>query len=236
MLVFGIDTCCMAATAALMNDNIMVAQTVINQNKTHSQIMMPQIENMFKASEVDPKSVDAFAAAVGPGSFTGVRIGVATAKALAQASEKPCVAVSTLEALAYGSKFFDGIIAPVLDARRDQVYNALFKGGVVLERLCDDRALALDELLCELKSIGGKVLFMGDATLVFEEKIRESLGENACFAPKVTNLNLAGSVAEIGLEKLKKGETVTYGALVPQYVRLSQAEREKLEREKAVSE
>lgn len=231
MLVFGIDTCCMAATAALVDERIMVAQTVINQNKTHSQIMMPQIENMFKAAEVDPKTVDAFAAAVGPGSFTGVRIGVATAKALAQAAGKPCIAVSTLEALAFGSKFFDGIISPILDARRDQVYNALFSGGAVLERLCDDRALALEELLDELKETGKKVLFMGDATLVFEEKIKAVLGDKACFAPKVTNLNLAGSVAELGIEKLKSCDVVTYGELVPQYVRLSQAEREKLEKE-----
>lgn len=232
-MVFGIDTCCMAATAALMNEKIMVAQTVINQNKTHSQIMMPQIENMFRAAEVDPKAVDAFAAAVGPGSFTGVRIGVATAKALAQAAGKPCVAVSTLEALAYGSKFFDGIVAPILDARRDQVYNALFQGGKSLDRLCEDRALALEYLLAELKAMNKKVLFMGDATLVFEEKIKEELGDCAYFAPKMTNLNLAGAVAEIGLEKLEKNETVTYGEMIPQYVRLSQAEREKLEREQA---
>ncbi|MBQ7096815.1 MAG: tRNA (adenosine(37)-N6)-threonylcarbamoyltransferase complex dimerization subunit type 1 TsaB [Clostridia bacterium] len=231
MLVFGIDTCCMAATAALVDERIMVAQTVINQNKTHSQIMMPQIENMFRGAEVEPKSVDAFAAAVGPGSFTGVRIGVATAKALAQAAGKPCVAVSTLEALAHASGFFDGIIAPILDARRDQVYNALFRGGKGLERLCDDRALALEELLTELKSRDEKVLFMGDATLVFREKIQEALGDKGYFAPRVTNLNLAGSVAEIGLEKLKCGQTVSCGELVPQYVRLSQAEREKLEKE-----
>lgn len=231
MLVFGIDTCCMAATAALMNDNIMVAQTVINQNKTHSQIMMPQIEQMFKSAEVEPTAVDAFAAAVGPGSFTGVRIGVATAKALAQAAKKPCVAVSTLEALAFSSKYFDGIISPVLDARRNQVYNALFCGGNELTRLTDDRALALDKLLDELKESGKKVLFMGDATLVFSEEIKEALGDLAYFAPKVSNLNLAGAVAEIGLDKLKKGETTEYGELIPEYIRLSQAEREKLERE-----
>jgi tRNA threonylcarbamoyladenosine biosynthesis protein TsaB len=231
MLVFGIDTCCMAATAALMNDKIMVAQTVINQNKTHSQIMMPQIEQMFKAAEVDPASVDAFAAAVGPGSFTGVRIGVATAKALAQAADKPCVAVSTLEALAYSSKYFDGIISPVLDARRNQVYNALFCGDKELVRLTDDRALALEDLFAELKEYRKKVLFMGDATLVFSEEIRAALGDLAYFAPKVSNLNLAGAVAEIGLDKLKKGETTEYGKLVPEYIRLSQAEREKLERE-----
>ncbi len=231
MLVFGIDTCCMAATAAIMNEKIMVAQTVINQNKTHSQIMMPQIEQMFRAAEVDPMEINAFAAAVGPGSFTGVRIGVATAKAMAQAADKPCVAVSTLEALAYSSKYFDGIIAPVLDARRNQVYNALFQGGRSPERLCDDRALALDELIGELLSFGKRVLFMGDATLVFEAEIKAALGNMAFFAPKVTNLNLAGAVAEIGLEKLKAGDTVEYGRLVPEYIRLSQAEREKLERE-----
>ncbi len=232
MLVFGIDTCCMAATAALMNDDIMVAQTVVNQNKTHSQIMMPQIEQMFKAAEVDPMMVDAYAAAVGPGSFTGVRIGVATAKAMAQGAGKPCVAVSTLEALAYSSKYFDGIISPILDARRDQVYNALFSGGRDgLERLCPDRALSLEELLEEIKKMDKKALFMGDATLVFRDRIEATLGDKAIFAPKVVNLNLAGAVAEIGIEKLKVGDTVEYGKLVPEYVRLSQAEREKLERE-----
>lgn len=233
MLVFGIDTCCMAATAALMNDDIMVAQTVVNQSKTHSQIMMPQIEQMFKAADVDPMVVDAYAAAVGPGSFTGVRIGVATAKAMAQGAGKPCIAVSTLEALAYSLKYFDGVISPILDARRDQVYNALFSGGKDgLVRLCRDRALPLDELLDEIKKMNKKALFMGDATLVFKEKINATLGDAAMFAPKVVNLNLAGAVAEIGLEKLKSGETVEYGSLVPEYVRLSQAEREKLERER----
>ncbi len=232
MLVFGIDTCCMAATAALVNDDIMVAQTVINQNKTHSQIMMPQIEQMFRAAEVDPKLVDAYAAAVGPGSFTGVRIGVATAKAMAQAANKPCIAVSTLEALAFSSKFFDGIVSPILDARRGQVYNALFEGGKDgLTRICDDRALALDELLQQLKSTNKPVIFMGDATLVFKAEIIAVLGEKAFFAPKIYNLNLGGAVAEIGLEMLKSGETTEYSKLVPSYIRLSQAEREKLERE-----
>ena len=232
MLVFGIDTCCMAATAALVNDDIMVAQTVINQNKTHSQIMMPQIEQMFKAAEVNPKDVDAFAAAVGPGSFTGVRIGVASVKAMAQAANKPCVAVSTLEALAFSSKFFDGIVSPILDARRNQVYNALFQGGKDgLVRLCDDRALALDELLAQLKQMDKNVIFMGDGTLVFKEQIKAELGEKAFFAPKISNLNLAGAVAEIGFEKFQQGESVSYGKLVPSYIRLSQAEREKLERE-----
>jgi len=233
MLVFGIDTCCAAATAALVDERIMVAQTVINKNKTHSQIMMPQIEQMFKAAEISASQVDAFAAAVGPGSFTGVRIGVATVKALAQAAKKPCIEVSTLEALAFSSKYFEGILCPILDARREQVYNALFEGGKSgFIRLCDDRALPLSQLLAELCDKNCDALFMGDATLVFEDEIKTALGERAFFAPKVSNLNLGGAVAEIGLERLKFGEILDYGKLVPKYVRLSQAEREKLERER----
>lgn len=234
MLIFGIDTCCMAATAALVDDRVLVAQTVVNRNKTHSQIMMPQIEEMFKIAEIDPMDVDVFAAAVGPGSFTGVRIGVATAKAMAQAANRPCVAVSTLEALAYSSKYFDGIAVPILDARRNQVYNALFdcgKGGMT--RITEDRALALETLLAELKASGRDCLFMGDGVLVFEDEIRKELGEKAFFAPKTVSMNLGGAVAELGAEKFKKGETVTYSDLVPSYVRLSQAERDRLEQLKA---
>lgn len=229
MLIFGIDTCCMSATAALMSDEVMVAETAINHHRTHSQMMMPQIEEMFRLSDTDPNDVDAFAAAVGPGSFTGVRIGVATAKAMAQAADKPCVAVSTLEALAFGSAFFDGIISPILDARRGQVYNAVFKGGNgSLERICADRALTLDELIAELRKGTKNVIFMGDGVLVYRDILRERLGDRAFFAPKITALNLGGAVAEIGLERFKNGETIHYSKLVPEYVRLSQAEQERL--------
>lgn len=232
MLIFGIDTCCMAATAALMSEDVLVAQTVINHKKTHSQKMMPQIEEMFRAAELMPSDVDAYAAAVGPGSFTGVRIGVATVKAMAQAHKKPCVAVSTLEALAFPSCFFDGVVSPILDARRGQVYNAIFEGDVNgMTRLAEDRALSLEELLAELEKINKKVMFMGDGVPVHREKISDVLGDKAIFAPKITRLNLAGAVAELGLEKFKRGETVEYGELVPQYVRLSQAEQDQLRKQ-----
>lgn len=230
MLIFGIDTCCMAATAALLDDTRLIAQTVINHNRTHSQKMMPQIEEMFAQAEVDIRDVDCFAAAVGPGSFTGVRIGVATAKALAQAWNKPCAAVSTLEGLANNVALFDGIVCPILDARRQQVYNALFQGGRTLKRLCPDRALAVEELLDELKEKKKPVIFCGDGTLVFREEIVEALGERAVFAQRMQNMNLAASVAEVGWTMAQKGDTVSYGSLVPAYVRLSQAERERLEK------
>lgn len=234
MLIFGIDTCCMAATAALVGDDTMLAQTVINHKKTHSQKMMPQIEEMFRAAEISPPEVDAFAAAVGPGSFTGVRIGVATAKAMAQAADKPCIAVSTLEALAFASFCADGIASPILDARRGQVYNALFECGSAPKRLCADRALTIDELLCELEKTEKNIYFMGDGVLAHRGIIEERLGSRAHFAPRVTRLNLGGSVAEIGLEKYRRGETVSYGDLIPQYVRLSQAEQD-LQRKRALN-
>ncbi len=231
MLIFGIDTCCSAATAALLEDDTLVAQTVINTGKTHSQKMMPQIAQMFSQAEKEVADVDCFAAAVGPGSFTGVRIGVATAKAMAQAVKKPCVAVSTLHGLANHLAVFDGIICPILDARREQVYNALFRGGRTMKRLCEDRALGIEELLAELKEETLPVIFCGDGVPVFREKIEATLGENAMFAPVIQNMNLGASVAEVGYAAAKAGQTISYGELVPQYVRLSQAERERQEKE-----
>ncbi len=230
MLVFGIVTCCNAATAALIDDTKLLAQVVLNNGKTHSQTMMPQIESMFQNAEKDPTEVDFFAAAVGPGSFTGVRIGVATVKAMAQAAGKPCVPVSTLHGLANNVAVFDGIICPILDARRQQVYNALFRGGRTLERLREDRALGIEELLCELKEEEAPILFCGDGVLAFRDTISEALGDRAVFAQRMQNMNLAASVAEIGYQMAAEGKTVAYGNLVPQYIRLSQAERERLER------
>lgn len=230
MLIFGIDTCCMAATAALMDEKKLIAQTVIHHKKTHSQKMMPQIKAMFAQAEIALDAVDCFAAAVGPGSFTGVRIGVATAKGLAQAAQKPCAAISTLHALANNSALFDGILCPILDARRNQVYNALFRGGKQLVRLCEDRALALSDLLAALKQQEVPVLFCGDGTLVYREVIEEALGSQAVFAQRMQNMNLAGSVAELAFAAVENGAAVPYGELIPQYVRLSQAERERMER------
>lgn len=227
MLIFGIDTCCMAATAAVLSDDRLVAETVVNHKKTHSQKMLPQIDAMLRCAEVSPEEIDCFAAAVGPGSFTGVRIGVATAKAFAQAVQKPCAAVSTLHALANNVRVFDGLICPILDARRGQVYNALFRGGRGLERLCDDRALALAELLETLLPQEGPVMFLGDGVAVHQAAIRDALGDRARFAPLTQRMNLAGSVAELGAAMYQNGETVPYADLVPQYVRLSQAERDK---------
>ncbi len=230
MILFGIDTCCMAATAALLDDTRLLAQTVVNHKQTHSQKLMPQIEAMFSACDLTAADIDCFAAAVGPGSFTGVRIGVATAKAMAQAYRKPCVAISTLHALANNNALFDGIICPIQDARRNQVYNALFRGGDSLTRLCGDRALALSDLLDELKQTDAPVLFCGDGTFSFRDQIEVALGIRARFAQRMQNMNLAASVAELGYAEFLAERTVSYEDLAPQYLRLSQAERERMEK------
>ncbi len=227
MLAFGIDTCCAAATAALIDETRLIAETFINTKKTHSEKMLPQIDNMLAFAEVDINDADCFCVACGPGSFTGVRIGVAMVKAFAEATGKPCVSVSTLHALANNVGVFNGIICPILDARRNQVYNALFRGGESLVRICDDRALGLDELLVELKEYTEPVIFLGDGVLVYEAEIKEALGESAIFAPVSLRLNLAASVAEVGLKLFKEGKTTPVDELSPQYLRLSQAEREK---------
>jgi len=233
MLIFGIDTCSMSSSASVVSDERMIAQFSVNHKKTHSERIMPQIEAMLEAADISINDIDAFAAAVGPGSFTGVRIGVATAKALAQALNKPCIPVSALEGLATNVLSFDGIIAPILDARRNQVYNALFESnGEKIERLCPDRALLLSELLKELKNTDKNIMFIGDGVPVFKEIIEKELKNKAYFAPLPLVFNQAASVALIGLEKFKNGETMSYEKLVPEYVRLSQAEQEKLRREK----
>lgn len=232
MLILGLDTCSMSSSASIVSEDRMIATFSVNHKKTHSERIMPQIEAMLKAADISIDDIDSFAASVGPGSFTGVRIGVATVKALAQAQGKPCIAVSALEGLAANALSFDGIIAPILDARRNQVYNALFESnGRKLTRLCVDRALPLLELLEELKKTDRNIMFVGDGVPVFKDVITDSLKDRAFFAPLPLVYNQASSIAMIGLEKFKNGDTINYEKLVPEYVRLSQAEQEKLRRE-----
>ena len=232
MLILGLDTCSMSSSASLVSEDRMIATFSVNHKKTHSERIMPQIEAMLKAADISIDDIDAFAASVGPGSFTGVRIGVATVKALAQAQKKPCIAVSALEGLATNVASFDGIIAPILDARRNQVYNALFESnGKNITRLCTDRALPLTELLDELKETNKNIMFTGDGVPVFKDVIIDVLEDKAFFATLPLMFNQASSIAMIGLEKFKNGDTINYEKLVPEYVRLSQAEQEKLRRE-----
>ena len=224
MKILAIDSCSNVATAALVEDDCLIAQFSLNNKTTHSTKLLPQIEYMMKNAETEFADIDLFAVTVGPGSFTGERIGVATTKALAHATGKPMVGVSALMAMAYNIKYTDYLICPIMDARREQVYTATFKWeGDKLVTVKEDRAMALDELLNELDE---DVIFFGDGVPVFKEKIAEKLDNKAHFAPaNLMHIN-GGGVAEAAKSEYKKGNACDYASLVPTYLRLSQAERE----------
>lgn len=228
MKILAVDTSSTVASAAIVDDSKLVCECVLNNKLTHSQTLMPMIDEVFKKSELNPSDIDVFAVSEGPGSFTGLRIGVTTIKGLAHACEKPVCGVNTLEALAYNLPFCPYVISPIMDARREQVYNAFYKwedGN--LKVIKEPRAISLDDCMAELLKMGDKVVFLGDGVAVFCNKIRDTLKEQALFAPQLACTGRAACVAEAAKNK----ETINYGELAPLYLRKSQAEREAEERE-----
>lgn len=228
MRILAVDTSSNVASAAIVDDNKLVCECVLNNKLTHSQTLLPMIDEIFKKSELTPQDIDVFAVSSGPGSFTGLRIGVTTIKGLAHATDKPVCGVNTLEALAYNLPFCPHIIAPIMDARREQVYNAFYKWeNGVLKEVTGPRAISLEECLNELLKLDEKVVFLGDGVAVFRDKIKDALKEKAFFAPQLACTGRAACVAEAAKNK----ETINYGELAPAYLRKSQAEREAEERE-----
>ena len=228
MKILSLDTTAEVCTAALCEDSKLIAETTVNTGNTHSQTLLPVIEQLLKISETDVSEIDCFACSTGPGSFTGVRIGVATIKGIAYGKGKPCVSVSTLEALAYNLVGFDGIICPVMNARRNQVYNALFecKNGEIV-RLCPDRALSIDELDEELSAKDAPIYLVGDGYEITAKGFKKT---NISFVPERYRVQSAYSVARCAIKNLAAGESLTDAELVPIYLRPSQAERERNER------
>ncbi len=223
MLILALESSAKAASVALMQDAELLAQYSQCSGLTHSRTLLPMVEDMLKNTDKKLADVDFIAVAHGPGSFTGIRIGVSTVKGLAWASDKKCVGVSTLAAMAWHGAAAGGLVCPVMDARRSQVYNALFeiKDGAP-ERLCRDRAIALSELAAELKGYDREVLLVGDgARLSFDYLTAE--GISCRIAPQ--NL-LYQSAWGVGMEALRI-EPGTADDLLPVYLRLSQAERER---------
>lgn len=226
MLILALESSAKAASVALMQDAELLAQYSQCSGLTHSRTLLPMVEDMLKNTDKKLADVDFIAVAHGPGSFTGIRIGVSTVKGLAWASDKKCVGVSTLAAMAWHGAAAGGLVCPVMDARRSQVYNALFeiKDGAP-ERLCRDRAIALSELAAELKGYDREVLLVGDgARLSFDYLTAE--GISCRIAPQ--NL-VYQSAWGVGMEAMRI-EPGTADDLLPVYLRLSQAERERQER------
>jgi tRNA threonylcarbamoyladenosine biosynthesis protein TsaB len=207
-----------------------LASIALNTGNTHSETLLPSVEALLRMCDLTADDVDIFACSSGPGSFTGVRIGASTVKGMAFGKNKPCIGVSTLEALAYNLRGFDGILSPVMNARRSQVYNALFRvRDGRLERLCPDRAIALDELARELEAYAGETVYLsGDGY----DMTRAALADlNIPETPEELIYQSGYSVAMCALDAYEKGDRTTDEQLVPTYLRLPQAERERLEKQ-----
>ena len=225
MKILAIDSTSASACAALCEDEFLLGEYYVNIRQTHSETLMPEIGELLGRCRVGAKEIDLIAVCAGPGSFTGVRIGVSAAKGLALPRAVPCAAVSSLEAAAANVPYFNGIVCSVMDARRGQFYNALFdtSGGVPL-RLTTDRAVGMDELKKELKEYGKNVVFVGDgAKLCYNISLD---GVSAFTAPEAQRYVRAACVADIGLRIFRNGGAVTAEKLMPFYLRMPQAERE----------
>ena len=235
MLILAFETSAKAASAALLEDGRLLGESYQNTGLTHSQTLLVMAENLLAQCGKTVAEVTAVAVAAGPGSFTGVRIGVAAAKGFAWGRELPCYGVSTLEAMALSLGAWQGYVCPCMDARRSQVYNALFSVSQgTLERLREDRAIALTELAEELKALDGPIFLVGDgSTLAY----RTLSGEipNLVLPPEHRMHQRADGVALLAAQKIAAGESGDANALTPNYLRLSQAERERMEKLKADS-
>jgi len=229
MKILAVDSTAITASVALTEDDKLVAEMTLNNGNTHSQTLLPMVEALFRTCDVTADDIDLFAVSEGPGSFTGVRIGAATVKGLAFGRGKCCIGVSTLEALAYNLCGFVGIICPVMNARRSQVYTAIFRSdGEKLERLSDDMAIAVSELDERLAELCEPVYLVGDG---IEVSLEGFVKTKPCATPERQRYQSGYSVAMVALSRYAAGERGDDASLNPTYLRLSQAERERLERE-----
>ena len=233
MNILMIDTSGPACGVAIAREGRLVCDMQLVSGRTHSQRVMPMVEAALAMSDMAVSDIDVFGAVTGPGSFTGVRIGVSSVKALAHAAGKPCVGVDALHALAANIQAFDGVVCPILDARAQQVYGAMFRAGDVPQRLCGDEAMPLTAFLDRVEATDERALFLGDGVAAMSGAIEARLGGRAQFAsPQHMNLR-AGSACAIAMRLAEQGETTDYLHLLPLFLRAPQAERERAAREAA---
>ena len=232
VLILAFETSAKAASVALAEEGTLLGECYQNTGLTHSQTLMVMAENLLKQCGKTVADVNAVAVAAGPGSFTGVRIGVAAAKGFAWGGELPCYGVSTLEAMALSLGAYQGYVCPVMDARRSQVYNALFyvnQGQP--DCITEDRAISLEQLKQELLALKEPVFLVGDGSILTYRTLSEEV-PNLVLPPEHRMHQRAVGVALLAAQKIAAGEPGDGAALTPNYLRLSQAERERLERER----
>lgn len=234
MRVLGLDSSGLVASVAVVEDEKLLAEYTVNYKKTHSQTLLPMLDEISQMIQLDLNTVDLIAAASGPGSFTGLRIGSATAKGLGLALKKELIPVPTLDALAYNLYDHKDLICPIMDARRNQVYTGLYAfHNHQMEVVMESDALDMGKLIELLNLKGQAVVFLGDGVEVHKNLIEENLKVPFSFAPAHCNKQRASAVASLGIVYASQGKSVTASEFQPDYLRKSQAEREREEREKA---
>ncbi|MFI3177487.1 MAG: tRNA (adenosine(37)-N6)-threonylcarbamoyltransferase complex dimerization subunit type 1 TsaB [Eubacteriales bacterium] len=237
MRILAIDSSGLVASIAIVEEDTLLGEYTIQYKKTHSQTLLPMMDELREMIELDLDTVDAIATAAGPGSFTGLRIGAATAKGLAGALQIPIIPIPTVEAMAYQLYGVTDLICPIMDARRGQVYTGIytFHKDKSFQTIMDQCAISMDELIQQLNECGQNVILLGDATPIYQQRIREEVKSQVTFAKAFCNRQRAAVLASLGMEYYCQGKGVPYMEYVPDYLRLSQAERERLEREKGES-
>lgn len=234
MKILGIDSSGLVASVAVTEDDNLLGEFTMNYKKTHSQTLLPMLDELAKMIELDLNTIDAIAVSGGPGSFTGLRIGSATAKGLGLALEKPLIHIPTVDALAYNLCGHRDMVCPLMDARRNQTYTGLYTfDGNKMQVELTQCAVGIDEIVEKINEKQRAVVFLGDGVPVFETYIREQINVPYTFAPAHVNKQRAAAVAALGEIYYKEGKTETAAEHRPDYLRLSQAERERMERENA---
>ena len=232
MRILALDSSGLVATVAILEDEQMIAEYTVNYKKTHSQTLLPMLDEIVKMTEFDLASIDAIAVAGGPGSFTGLRIGAATAKGLGLALNKPLIHIPTVDGMAYGLYGYTGLICPIMDARRNQVYTGLYRFvdgefQVVEEQM----AVSVSELIEKLNAYQEKVTFLGDGVPVYREQFENGLTGEYAFAPAHLNRQRAAAVGTLAMKYFQEGKVESAREHKPDYLRLSQAERERAEKD-----
>lgn len=234
MKILAIESSAVTASVAIVTDDVVTAEYTINYKKTHSQTLLPMIDEICKMTETKPETFDVIAVSIGPGSFTGLRIGAATGKGLALALDKKMIAVPTLNAMAYNVYGTEKLVCPVMDARRQHVYTAIYKfDNNEIKTILPQSLLSYEELADKLNEINENVIFIGDGIKPAADTFRKKLKCGFEFAPANNCTQRASSVAMAALKMYENNEVISADELKPEYLRPSQAERERMEKNKS---
>ncbi|MCR5651728.1 MAG: tRNA (adenosine(37)-N6)-threonylcarbamoyltransferase complex dimerization subunit type 1 TsaB [Lachnospiraceae bacterium] len=232
MKILSIDSSGLTASCAITEDDAVLAEYTVSYKKTHSETLMPMIETICSMTDTDIAGIDALAVANGPGSFTGLRIGSATAKGIAGAAGKPVIPVPTVDALAMNLWGCEDLVVPLMDARRNETYSGIytFEDGR-LKIIRSQNAGPVDDVIDELNDLGRKAVFLGDGVPVFRERIEEKLKVSHCYAPSSHNRQRSACVGVLAAQYYREGREISAALQSPEYLRMSQAERERMEKD-----